>query len=217
MRLGRPRLSAEVRELIARIARENPAWGSERIRGEVLKLGIAVSKRSVQQYRRRGPARPPSQTWRTFLANYRPQLWAADLLTVHTLTCRTLYVLLFIAHGRRELLHVNVTAHPTAAWVWRQPIEATTWGRQPRYLLRDRDRVYGGDFVQRVKRLRIETLLTPVRAPRANAVAERVFGTLRRECLDHLVVLNERHLRSVLAEFVAYSNRNRPHRTLRLE
>jgi putative transposase len=124
---------------------------------------------------------------------------------------------LFIAHGRRELLHVNVTAHPTAAWVWRQLIEATPWGRPPRYLLRDRDRVCGGDFVPRAKRLGIETILSPVRAPRANAVAERVIGTLRRECLDHVVILNESHLRAVLAEFVRYYNRERPHRTLGLE
>jgi transposase InsO family protein len=202
------------------MAGENPAWGSERIRGELLKLGIAVSKRSVQQYRQRGPARPPSQprqTWRTFLVNHRPRLWAADLLTVHTATFRTLYVLLFIAHGRRELLHVNVTAHPTAAWVWRQLIDATAWGRQPRYLVRDRDRVYGGDFVRRAKRLGIETVLTPVHAPRANAVAERVIGTLRRECLDHVIVLNEPHLRAVLAEFIRYYNLERPHRTLGLE
>src|SRR3712207_4936933 len=108
-RLGRPRLSAEVRELIARMARENPQWGSERIRGELLKLGILVSKRSIQRYRRRGPARPPSQTWRTFLTNHRPQIWAADLFTLRTITSRTLYVLLFIAHARRELIHLNVT------------------------------------------------------------------------------------------------------------
>jgi putative transposase len=219
-RCGRRRLGPEVRELIATMARDNPLWGSERIRGELLKLGIAVSKRSIQQYRRRGPARPPgqpSQTWRTFLANHRPQLWAADLLTVHTATFRTLYVLLFIAHGRRELLHVNVIAHPTAAWVWRQLVDATAWGRQPRYLVRDRDRVYGGDFVRRAKRLGLETVLTPVRAPRANAVAERVIGTLRRECLDHLTILNEPHLRAVLAEFVRYYNQQRPHRTLGLE
>jgi transposase InsO family protein len=214
---GRPRLDAEVRELIARMARENPAWGSERIRGELLKLGITVSKRSVQQYRRRGPARPPSQTWRTFLANHRPDLWAADLFTVQTLAFKTLYVLVFIAHGRRELVHVNVTAHPTAAWVWRQLLEATPWGRQPRYLLRDRDAVYGGDFSERARRLGIETLLSPVRAPRANAVAERVIGTLRRECLDRLIVVNERHLRTILAEFVGYYNAQRPHRTLGLE
>src|SRR3712207_5614521 len=148
-RLGRPRLRAEVRELIAAMARDNPRWGSERIRGELLKLGIAVSKRSVQRYRGRGPARPPSQTWRTFLANHRRQLWAADLCTVRTLTFTTLYVLVLIAHGRRELVHVAVTAHPVAAWIWRQVVEATAWGRRPRYFLRDRDSVYGGDFAQR--------------------------------------------------------------------
>ena len=214
---GRPRLSAEVRELIARMARENPAWGSERIRGELRKLGIAVSKRSVQQYRRRGPARPPSLTWRAFLANHRPSIWAADLFTVQTLTFRTLYVLLFIAHDRRELVHWNVTAHPTAAWVWRQLLEATPWGRAPRYLLRDRDAVYGGDCVPRARRLGVKTLLSPIRAPRANAIAERVIGTLRRECLDQLIIVNERHLRAILAEFVRFYNAQRPHRTLRLE
>ena len=214
---GRRRLDAEVRELIATMARENPAWDSERIRGELLKLGIAVSKRSVQRYRRRGPARPPSQSWRTFLANHRPDLWAADLFTVQTLAFQTLYVLVFISHGRRELVHWNVTAHPTAAWVWRELIEATPWGRQPRYLLRDRDAAYGGDFVSRARRVGIEAVLTPVRAPRANAVAERVIGTLRRECLDRLIILNERHLRAILEEFVGYYNAQRPHRTLGLE
>jgi transposase InsO family protein len=215
--LGRPRLSAEVRELIATMARDNPRWGSERIRGELLKLGIPVSKRSVQRYRRRGPARPPSQTWRTFLANHRPQLWAADLCTVQTLTFRTLYVLVLIAHGRRELGHGAVTAHPAAAWVWRQVVEATAWGRRPRFLLRDRDPVFGGDFGSRLAGLGVEQLLTPVRAPRANAVAERLIGTLRRECLDHLIVVNERHLRAVLAEFAAYYNGARPHRALELD
>ena len=120
---------------------------------------------------------------------------------MQTLTFRTLYVLVVIAHGRRDLVHLNVTAHPTAAWVWRQLVEATAWGRRPRFLLRDRDAVYGGDFAQRAAALGVETLLAPVRAPRANAVAERVIGTLRRECLDHLIVLSERHLRTVLAEF----------------
>jgi putative transposase len=216
-RLGRPRLRTEVRGLIATMARDNPLWGSERIRGELLKLGITVSKRSVQRYRQRGPAHPPSQTWRTFLANHAQAIWAADLFTVQTLTFRTLYVLLLITHGRRELVHVNVTAHPTAAWVWRQLVEATAWGRRPRFLLRDRDAVYGGDLTRRAAALGIEPLLAPVRAPRANAVAERVIGTLRRECLDHLLVLNEQHLRGVLAEFVAYYHRDRPHRTLRLE
>jgi transposase InsO family protein len=216
-RPGRPRLSAEVRELIARMACENSSWGAERIRGELLKLGIAVSKHAVQRYRRRGPARSPSPSWRTFLRNHRPSIWAADLLTVQTLALRTLYVLLFVSHGRRELVHLNVTASPTAAWVWRQLLEATPWGQTPRYLVRDRDAVYGRDFVPRARALGIETLLTPIRAPRANAVAERLVGTLRRECLDHMIVLNEAHLRSVTTEFMAYYNGERPHRTLALE
>src|SRR5262249_58688452 len=138
-----PRRGSEVRTLIARTGGENPRWGGERIRGELLKLGLAVSKRSIQRYRRRAPARPPSQTWRTFLANHAGAIWAADLCTVQTLAFKTLYVLVLIAHGRRELVHVAVTAHPAAAWVWRQFVEATAWGRRPRLLLRDRDSVYG--------------------------------------------------------------------------
>jgi transposase InsO family protein len=183
----------------------------------LLKLGRSVSKRSIQRYWRRGPARPPSQTWRTFLANHRPDIWAADLFTAQTLTFRTLYILLFITHARRELVHVNVTASPTAAWIWQQLMEATPWGRQPRYLLRDRDAAYGGDFAQRAGRLGMQTLLSPVRAPRANAVAERVIRTFRNECLDHLIILNEQHLRAVLAEFVRYYNTERPHRSLVLD
>src|SRR5436309_12201636 len=115
------------------MARDNPRWGSERIRGELLKLGLVVSKRSIQRYRRRGPAHPSSQTWHTFVANHAHHLWAADLLTVQTLTFKALYTLVFIAHGRRELVHANVTANPTAAWVWRQLIEATPWGSKPRH------------------------------------------------------------------------------------
>jgi putative transposase len=164
-RLGRPRLSAEVRGLIAAMARDNPLWGSERIRGELLKLGIAVSRRSVQRYRRRGPARPPSQTWRTFLANHAHAIWAADLFTVQTLTFRTLYVLVVITRGRRALVHLAVTAHPSAAWVWRQLVEATAWGRRPRFLLRDRDPVFGAAFVSKLTALGIEQLLAPGRAP----------------------------------------------------
>src|SRR5919201_1668560 len=198
-RMGRPRVGAEVRALIATMARDNPTWGAERIRGELLKLGIVVSKRSIQQYRRRGPAGPPSQSWRTFLRNQRPHIWAVDLLTVQTLAFRTLYVLVFVDHARRRLVHLNVTAHPTTAWVWRQLIAATPWGRAPRYLVRDRDAVYGRDFVPRARRLGVETVLTPVRAPRANAVAERLVGTLRRGCLDHLVIVSEAHLGAVLA------------------
>src|SRR5438105_8000423 len=199
------------------MARDNPRWGSERIRGELLNLGLVVSKRSIQRYRRHGPAHPSSQTWRTFLTNHAHHLWAADLLTIQTLTFKTLYVLVFVAHGRRELVHVNVTANLTAAWVWRQLIEATPWGSKPRHLLRDHDAVYGRDFRQRARRIGIDAIATPIASPRANAVIERFVGTLRRECLDHLIILDEQHLRSVLDDFVQYYNLERPHRTLRLE
>jgi transposase InsO family protein len=214
---GRPRLSPEVQALIARMAQENPLWGREHIRGELLKLGIAVSNRSIRRYRWRPPGRPPSQTWRTFLRNHAHAIWAADLCVVQTLTFKTLYVLMFIAHGRRELVHLAVTAHPTAAWVWRQLVEATAWGRRPKYLIRDRDRIYGGAFRDRAKAFGIETILSPVRAPRANAVAERVIGTLRRECLDHVIPVDEHHLGTILTEYAHYYNTERPHRALRLE
>jgi transposase InsO family protein len=176
-----------------------------------------VSNRSIRRYRWRGPRHPSSQTWRPFLASHAHHLWAADVFTVPTLTFKTLYVLVFIAHGRRELVHVNVTASPTAAWVWRQLIEATPWGNKPHHLLHDRDTVYGRDFRQRTLRFGIDSIATPVRAPRANAVVERVIGTLRRECLDHVIVLDEQHLASVLTEFVRYYNVERPHRTLGLQ
>jgi transposase InsO family protein len=151
------------------------------------------------------------------LRNHAGAIWAADLLTVQTLTFKVLYVLVLIAHGRRELVHVAGTAHPTAAWRWRRLVEATPWGRRPRFLLRDRVAVYGGEGGTKLGGLGVEQLLTPVRAPRANAVAERVLGTLRRECLDHALVVSERHLGAVSTEFAEYFNRERPHRTLRLE
>ena len=199
------------------MSRENRLWGTERITGELLKLGIVFSNRSIRRYRWRGPARSPSQTWRTFLHNQAHHLWAADLFRVPTLMFKTFYVRVFIAHGRRELVHVNVTANPTAAWVWRQLIEVTPWNCKPRHLLRDRDVVYGRDFRQRARRIGIDTIATPVHAPTANAIVERVIGTLRRECLDHMIVLEEQHLTWVLAEFVRYYNEERPHRTLGLQ
>jgi len=132
-------------------------------------------------------------------------------------TFKTLFVFFFISHCRRKLVHLNVTAHPTAEWVWRQLIEATPWGEQPKYLIRDRDCCYGGSFDRRTASLRIEAILTPVQAPKANAIAERVIGTLRRECLDHFIVINERQLLRVMREYVAHYNSGRPHRSLDLE
>ncbi len=216
-RLGCPHLRSEVRELIARISHENPRWGTERIRGELLKLGIVVSNRSIRRYRWRKPRPVGSQGWRTFLSNQLRGIWAADLFVVQTLSFRTLYVFFFIRHQRRELLHFNVTASPTAAWVWQQLLEATPWSRQPRFLIYDRDAVYGGEFDRQLASLGIAGVRTPPRAPNANAVGERIVRTIRTECLDHLMVFDERHLRAVLAEFADYYNRDRPHRSLRLE
>jgi hypothetical protein len=187
--LGRPRLSPEIRELIATMASQNPLWGTEQIRGELLKLGIVVSSRSIRRYRRRRRSRPPSLSWRTFLANHAQAIWAADLFVVQTLTFQTLYVLFFMSHGRRQLVHFQVTAHPTAAWTSRQLIEATPWNRKPRYLIHDRDRVWGSDFGERTSGFGIKSLRTPIQAPRANAIAE----------------------------FVHYNNHDRPHRSLGLE
>src|SRR5262245_18051728 len=188
------------------MSQENPLWGSERIRGELLKLGLTVSNCSIRRYRWRGPGRPGSQTWRTFLRTHAHAIWAADLCVAQTLTFKTPYVLLFITHGRRELAHLYVTAHPTAAWVWRQMVKATAWGTRPTHLVRDRDAVYGRGFRARARVLGIESVLTPIRSPRANSIAERVIGSLRRECEDHLIPLDERHLSAVLAEYIVFYN-----------
>ena len=216
-RSGRPRIPAELRQLIVRIATENPRWGAVRIVGELRALGFEVSARTVSRYRRQALRRPPSQSWHTFLRNHASSIWAADRFTVQTLTFRTLYVFVVIDHGRRRIRHWNVTEHPIAPWIWRQMIEATAWGQQPGFLIRDRDRSYGGDFIARARRLGIETILTPVHAPNANAIAERVIGTLRRECLDHVIAVNEQHLRRVLGEYVQHYNVMRPHRSLSLD
>ncbi len=214
---GRPRISARTRALIQQMARENPTWGATQIVGALQLLDISVSRTTVRRYRLEAFRRPPSPAWRTFLRLHAPHIWATDLFTVQTLTFRTFYVLLVVSHDRRRIEHWNVTRHPTAAWIWRQILEATPWGKRPRYLIRDRDASYGRDFIARAARLGIQTIITPVRAPQANAIAERCIGTVRRECLDHLIVINERHLRAVLREYVAYYNGHRPHRSLGLE
>ena len=187
-----------------------------RIRGELKELGFEGSAESVRCYRRRVLRRPPSQSWRTFLRYHAPHIWAAVFFSVPTITFHTLYVFFLVTHNRRRLVHFNVTSHPTAEWVWRQVIAATPWGEQPRYLIRDRDRCYGGPFIPRAARIGIETILAPVHAPKANAIAERLVGTLRRECLDHLIIFNERHLRTILTEYALHYNRARPHRSLDL-
>ena len=214
-RRGRPRIDSAIAAEIRRMTEENPPWGHMRVLGELRKLGLRVSLQTVHRYRQDVP-RSLSPGWRTFLENHRREMWASDFFTVHMLWFRTLYVF-FIAHDRRSVVHVNVTKHPTATWVWRQLLNATPWGTGPRFLIRDRDRSYGGDFVARARRIGIRTVLTPIATPQANAVAERLVGTFRRECLDHIVVINERHLRHVLREFVRHYNTARPHQTLELD
>ena len=216
-RLGRPNLSPETRDLIATMSRENRLWGSERIRGELLKLGIVVSTRTIRRYRWRKPAPFGTQSWRTFLSNELRGIWATDLLVVQTMGFRILYVLFFISHDRRRLVHLKVTASPTAAWVWQQIADAAPSGHRPNYLIHDRDKVFGRHVATRLSELGITDVRTPFRAPRANAIAERLVRSIRQECLDHVVVFNERHLQLLLGEYAEYYNFDRPHRSLELE
>ncbi len=213
MPIGRSnnRAAQAVIALIRRLRHENPTWGTRRIQGELHQLGLSVSRTTIQ---RDGSRPPPSPSWRPFLRLHAAEIWACDFFTVQTLTFRTLHVFFVITHDRRALVYWNVTRHPTAAWVWQQIREATPWGQHPHYLIRDRDAKFGGDFVPRAQGIGIETIRTPFRAPQANAIAERVVSTLRRECLDHVIVLNERHLRRLLREYVAFYNAARPHQAL---
>jgi len=207
----------EVRDLIQRMAHEDPRWAGIRIQGELRKLGYHVSVRSVRRYRRVVRRRPPSQSWRTFLRNHALHIWAADFLTVQTISFHTRYIFFFITYDRRRLVHLNVTARPTAEWLSRQLIATTPYSPQHNYLIRDGDACYGGSFIPRAAKLGMQTVLTPVHAPEANAIAERLVGTLRRDCLDHVIIFNERHLLRLLAEYVAHYNAARPHRSLGLD
>ena len=210
---GRPAVSKEVRELIRTMSRENPLWGAPRIYGELLKLGIQIGETSVSKYmvRRR---RPPSQTWRTFLENHAKSMVSVDFFTVPTIRFQILYVFLVLAHERRRILHFAVTAHPTAEWTAQQLREAFPWDTAPRYLLRDRDRIFGEDFVDQVKAMGIKEVLSAPRSPWQRAYVERVIGTIRRECLDHMIVFNERCLYRHVQNFIRYYHRSRTHLAL---
>jgi len=211
--VGRPPVHAEIKALVAQMAAANPLWGAPRIHGELLKLGIAVSERTVsrQMPKRSGP---PSQTWRAFLTNHVQDLVSIDFFAVPTVRLRVLFVLVVLAHHRRRILHFNVTEHPTAEWSAQQIVDAFPDDTTPAYLLRDRDSVYGGSFRQRVKSLRICEVLTAVRSPWQNPFVERLIGSIRRECLDHVVVLSESHLRRILVRYLAYYHRARTHLSL---
>jgi len=212
---GRPPLAVETVALIRRMATENPLWGAERIRGELGKLGIRAAKRTIQTYlpRPRAP-RPRGQTWATFLRNHTHEIWACDFLPVTDLLFRPLFAFFLVELGSRRVVHVAATRHPSDAWVAQQLREATPFGQCPRYLIHDNDSKFGAEFARVAAASGVEILRTPFRAPRANAVCERFLGSVRRECLDHLLVLGERHLTRVLREYVAYFNRARPHQGL---
>jgi len=212
-RRGRPAIGTEVRDLIRRMSRANPLWGAPRIHGELLKLGLTVSQATVSKYMPR-QRRPPSQVWRTFLKNHAQDLIALDFFTVPTATFRVLFVLVVLSHGRRRLRHFNITEHPTAEWTARQLIEACGPEDSPRYLIRDRDQVYGERFSRQAKMLDIRQTVIAPRSPWQNAYAERVIGSIRRECLDHIVVIGERHLRGILSSYVDYYNETRTHLAL---
>ena len=211
MRPGRPSDPAEIRELIRRMARANGLRGAPRIHGELLKLGIEVSESAVAKYMPRR-SKPPSQTWRTFLDNHVSDLVAIDFFTVPTATFRVLFVFVVLAHDRRRVIHFNVTDHPTARWTGGQQIaEAFSWDTAPRFLLRDRDRIYGHDFVRRVDAMGIEQVAISARSPWHNPHVERIIGSIRRECLDHVIVINETHLRRILSRYFRYHHTARTH------
>jgi transposase InsO family protein len=210
---GRPTVPLEMRGLIREMSIANPLWGAPRIHGELLKLGIDIGQTSVAKYmaRRR---RPPSQGWKTFLRNHADGIAAIDLFVVPTISFRLLYGLLIVGHGRRQILWFGVTAHPTAEWIANQFTAACGWEQAPGYLIRDRDGAYGEVFIRRVRSMGIRDRPTSPRSPWQNGYAERLIGSIRRECVDHIIVLGERHLRHVLLSYMKYYNEVRTHLSL---
>jgi len=212
-RPGRPKVPLEIRQLIRDMILANPLWGAPRIHGELLKLGIDVGQTSVAKYMARH-RRPPSQGWRTFLLNHADGIASIDLFVVPTISFRLLYGLLVLQHDRRRILWLGVTAHPTAEWIAQQVTEACGWESAPHSLIRDRDRVYGEAFTRRVRAMGIRDRPTAPRSPWENGHAERLIGSIRRECLDHVIVFGERHLRHVLRSYARYYNGVRTHLSL---
>jgi len=212
----KPKVAAETIALIREMAAANRLWGAERIRGELLKLGIRVAKTTVQRHMR--GARPPrraGQPWSTFLCNHAHEVWACDFLPVTDVLFRPVYAFFVVALGSRRVIHSAVTRHPTDAWVAQQLREATPFDQRPQYLIRDNDSKYGPAFARVAAATGIMELRTAYRAPRQNAACERLLGSVRRECLDHVLILGEAHLRRVLQEYVTYYNQDRPHQGLR--
>ena len=212
-RRGRPLADREIRDLIRRMSRENPTWGAPRIESELRLLGYVVAERTVAKYMVR-TRKPPSQTWRTFLDNHVPDLAAIDFFTVPTVTFRVLYCFVVLQHDRRRVVHFNVTTNPSAQWTAQQIIEAFPFDEAPRYMIRDRDGVYGDDFQTRVEGMGIEEVVTAPRSPWQNPYCERLIGSIRRECLNHLIVLSDVHLKRILHSYFDYYHNSRTHLSL---
>jgi transposase InsO family protein len=212
-RAGRPKIDRGLRDLIQRMSRENPLWGASRIHGELLMLGLEVAQSTVSKYMAR-PSKPPSQTWKTFLQNHAEAIAAIDMCVVPTLTFDLLFAFLVLGHGRRQLLWFEVTRNPTAEWLARQITEAFPWTSAPSYLVRDDDRAYGHVFTFRVGAMGIRDRPISPASPWQNGYAERLIGTLRRECLDQVVIFGEAHLRRILSAYAAYYNQVGTHLAL---
>ena len=195
------------------MSRENPLWGTPRIQSELALLGHVIAASTIDKYRVRS-RKPPSQTWRTFLDNHIQDIVAVDFFTVPTATFRILFAFIVLRHDRRRIVHFNVTAHPTAEWAAQQIVEAFPNDEAPRYLIRDRDEIYGNAFQRRVKHMGIEEVPIAPRSPWQNPYCERLIGSIRRECLDHVIVLNEAHVRRILASYFAYYHESRAHLSL---
>lgn len=210
---GRPPIPREIRELIRRVSGSNPLWGTPRIVGELAKLGIEVAKSTVDKYRVR-PPKPSSPTWKAFLKNHVTDLVSIDFFIVPTIRFKLLFVLIVLAHSRRKVIHFNVTENPTAEWTGQQIVEAFPWNSAPRYLLRDRDSIYGSAFQRRVQSMGIEQVLSAPRSPWQNPFVERLIGTLRRDCLNHVIVLDARHLRRIITRYLDYYHDWRTHLSL---
>src|ERR1017187_2161823 len=207
---GRPMVDRELRDLIHRMCNENPLWGAPRIHGELLKLGFAVAQSTVSKYVVRG-RRPPSQGWKTFLRNQADGIAAVDFLVVPTLTFERLFAFVILGVGRRNILWIGITTHPTAEWLARQVTEAFPWDTVPKYLIRDNDGAYGEIFTRRLRSMGIRDRPISPQSPWQNGSVERVIGSIRRECLDHVIVWSEAHLRRVLREYTLYYNAARTH------
>ena len=212
-RPGRPAIAAELRRLLARMSKDNPLWGAPRIQAELRLLGHDLAPSTVAKYMARG-RKPPSPTWRSFLKNHVGDIAAVDFFTIPTAFFQVLYVFVVLRHDRRRVVHFQVTAHPTSVWVMQQLREAFPFDQAPRFLLRDRDGSYGDSFRRGVARMGIEEVLIAPQSPWQNPFAERVIGSIRRECLDHVIVLSEAHLRRILRGYLAYYHDSRTHRAL---